>query len=761
MNRVYFLLVVLFSISLSAQDESNPCIKAQSYHIFVLGSSTAAGTGPSSSDSTWVNRYRKFLQSINPNNQVSNLAVGGTTTYHIMPDWFNPPPFRPSPSNNNITAAIQQGADAIIVNMPSNDASNNFGLNEQMTNFTTIAAVADSFNIPIWVCTTQPKNYASASKIQIQLDVRDSILNYFGDRAIDFWTTIANNTNTIDSLYDSGDGTHLNDAAHRLLMSRVRSENILSNLYDTLSFPDFAIADYYIENPSLCGDSLTVIKTLVTNLGSASSSTVYIQHMIWDYNLAMVSFISDSIVGGISSCEMDTFRISIPTHLGSDLRMRSWFHNSSDSIKQNDSTDFLYYKTTGLPRVTNFRFPDTICGGDSVVFEVFANNYDTILWYDSKQSVNPIGGGTFLSKYNISSTDSIYAQAIKGPLHFRESLFTTSNSNVNWNGIMFNLVAHDSITIDSLALKLFSSGHQGIQAYYYNGSYKSVSSNNMAWTNWGIDSIYNAASGEFYNVSFTPLNLFPGDTLGIYLHLQNPSSQLSYENNGGETSAMSSELEIISGSGITYTFGTPYFPRYWNGEIFYHHGYNPNGDCASDRIPVPFYANEPSVDLGPDQSIKLSQNLILDAGAGFVNYSWLITVNGNTSSFPANQFLPIQSIVFNNAIAEIVVVVEDSMGCLASDSVTINVTDDIGLPKGHKVQFEYYPNPSRQQLTVQSMVSGKLQIISSSGVLLTTYQIDGAPASQDLQLDLRGGVYILNFHYEGGQITRKLIVEDF
>ena len=120
--------------------------------IVVIGSSTAAGTGPSSPDSAWVNRYRKYLQAINPNNQVINLAIGGTTTYHIMPTWYTAPAgWRATNPNNNVTQAIQLGVDAIIVNMPSNDndAANNYGLNEQMTNFITIHNTADSLEIPV------------------------------------------------------------------------------------------------------------------------------------------------------------------------------------------------------------------------------------------------------------------------------------------------------------------------------------------------------------------------------------------------------------------------------------------------------------------------------------------------------------------------------------------------------------------------------------------------------------------------------------
>ena len=116
MRFIFFLTLVLIATSLFGQDDQNPCLGNTDFHIVILGSSTAAGTGPSSADSTWVNRYRKYLQEINPNNLVTNLAIGGTTTYHIMPNWFAPPPNRPASNpNNNVSQAVALGADVIAL----------------------------------------------------------------------------------------------------------------------------------------------------------------------------------------------------------------------------------------------------------------------------------------------------------------------------------------------------------------------------------------------------------------------------------------------------------------------------------------------------------------------------------------------------------------------------------------------------------------------------------------------------------------------
>jgi len=84
--------------------QSNPCEGNEAFRIVVLGSSTAAGAGSSTSDSAWVNRYRSFLQTLNPGNEVLNLARGGFSTLQLMPTGFEPPPRKPTPDTiRNIT----------------------------------------------------------------------------------------------------------------------------------------------------------------------------------------------------------------------------------------------------------------------------------------------------------------------------------------------------------------------------------------------------------------------------------------------------------------------------------------------------------------------------------------------------------------------------------------------------------------------------------------------------------------------------------
>ncbi|MBN1449014.1 MAG: hypothetical protein JXA28_13875 [Bacteroidetes bacterium] len=201
-----------------------------SLRIVVLGSSTAAGAGSSMRDSAWVWRYRAFLQSLNPSYDVVNLAVGGYTTYHVQPLGYQPPQDRPLPdSARNITTAIALSASAVIINMPSNDAARNFSIVEQAQNFERIAAEAAAAGIPLWVCTTQPRNLPEAQRFSL-LTMRDWITTTYGDHAVDFWSVLAADGGMILPTYDAGDGVHLNNAGHRLLFERIRDARIPERL---------------------------------------------------------------------------------------------------------------------------------------------------------------------------------------------------------------------------------------------------------------------------------------------------------------------------------------------------------------------------------------------------------------------------------------------------------------------------------------------------------------------------------------------------
>ncbi|MDD4969955.1 MAG: GDSL-type esterase/lipase family protein [Paludibacter sp.] len=231
MKRIITLILLLFILSFQYGI-------VYGYKIVVLGSSTAAGVGPTDINNAWVNRYRTYVQSINSLNTVINLAVSGYTTCQIMPVSYIPPTGKeylaPDP-NKNITKALSLNPQAIIINLPSNDIIQGISIDEMMSNYATIVALAAAANVPVWISTSQPRNEGINTRNLLIL-LKNKIIDTYQDKALDFWTTFANVDGTINTIYDSGDGIHLNDIAHGILFQRVVNAHILditSNKNDT------------------------------------------------------------------------------------------------------------------------------------------------------------------------------------------------------------------------------------------------------------------------------------------------------------------------------------------------------------------------------------------------------------------------------------------------------------------------------------------------------------------------------------------------
>lgn len=236
------------------------CLLSSAYagvKIVILGSSTAAGAGVINSENAWVNHYRTYLQSIDPTSQVINLAKGGYTTCAIMPtgtpDYNTGSHILSVDTERNIDKALSYAPKGIIINMPTNDVSNGIPVDTQMKHFATIIEKAENSGVKVWITTSQPHNFGEKytgpynetnqpngdkqrARDQFK-ELTEKILGTYSDRAIDFYTDIA----TIDGYsfirpeYDSGDGVHLNDAAHAILFNKVKAKNIPVLLGDSSS----------------------------------------------------------------------------------------------------------------------------------------------------------------------------------------------------------------------------------------------------------------------------------------------------------------------------------------------------------------------------------------------------------------------------------------------------------------------------------------------------------------------------------------------
>lgn len=275
------------------------------YKIVVLGSSTAAGTGPSDINDAWVWKYQKYLTEMDLRYEVVNLALGGFATYNILPTGTAIPSGvnRTIDTQRNITKAIDIGAKGIIINLPSNDAASGYPVADQLNNYGLISTDATNAGIPIWVTTPQPRNFGSnTTNLAIQQQMVTETYNTFGDDTIDFWTGFGESDgNGILAAYDAGDGIHMNAAAHQILYDRVIGKAIhveVKNAVDNaLSTNDIAAINDVVLFPNPISDHATIkfgynlngnIKIAVINvmgqIVDSSSYTVVNGEVTWNKN---------------------------------------------------------------------------------------------------------------------------------------------------------------------------------------------------------------------------------------------------------------------------------------------------------------------------------------------------------------------------------------------------------------------------------------------------------------------------------------------
>lgn len=220
--------------------------------LSIIGSSTAACFNITG-DSCYVGRLQNFFGS---SVQITNLAVAGSNVYRGMPSSYTPPPERSTEiadTNYNITAALKNHPDVVLVNYPSN-GYDIFSVSEVMFCLRTINETAANAGARCFITTTQPRSepasYSTSETRKKMAEIKDSVLKEFGAFAINFWDDIVNPADsTIITELSQGDGTHLNSKGHAILFQKVKDKNILGQEAPLpVNFIDFTAAPGSGEN---------------------------------------------------------------------------------------------------------------------------------------------------------------------------------------------------------------------------------------------------------------------------------------------------------------------------------------------------------------------------------------------------------------------------------------------------------------------------------------------------------------------------------
>ncbi len=733
MRYVFTFTLSFFLLSGFAQNFSN-CLQFKDFKIVVIGSSTAAGTGASVRDSAWVNRYRTHLQNINAGNEVVNLAMGGYSTYRLLPSGTTNPMNRPEVDTmRNITAAIAEAPDAIIINLPSNDAASGWAAMEQLDNFQTIYETAQQAHIPIWICTTQPRNF-SANQVQIQLQVRDSIFARYGDFTLDFWSDAATPDGTLDILYNSGDGVHLNDLGHRKIFERARDKMIPQYLFEETVVPDYEVKSFEQLGGYTCSDDSIEVELVYSNLGFQQLDSIFVEFDYLNGNYQR-SFLAAEL------CKLDTiqFAVSSLANEGSGS-----INSSLDTLETNNqfTATFSIIDSPVIDIETEIRF----CETDSFFLTPFFAEADTFFWYENEISQTPIVVGSNFQTNLISNDTTFYIEGINGDLFYKNSLFTTGQFNRDWNGIMFDLVATEPTIVDGFSINMFSTGTQVIEIFTKTGSLIGAELDAAQWTLFKIDTLQVSTSGEYAKLNNLDLALSTNDTVGIYLQLQDPTADMNYFATNSLEVIQDSVISLSNGTGITHNFSETYFPRLFSGEVFYHHGYRQEGDCSTGRIPVSLIYEEPIINLGADTVLGVGDSIVLAVDSTFDSQQWSNGSTDDSITIYYDDLMNVENIFTVNAI--------NDLECTATDTIIVYKFISSILNVHSELNYQLFPNPGNQFFEIKGKSGfANISVLNATGQL--RFKLKTTLPSSFNWSQLETGVYFLKIESdEGLQIIR-------
>lgn len=187
----------------------------------VLGSSSAEGVGATAGQG-WVARLAdaRAAQQV----QVLNLARGGSTTYAALPTASVPPAGRPAPDlARNLDHALAAGPRLLLLAFPTNDTAAGYAVDETVGNLTVVRQAAAAAGVPTLILGTQPRDaFTSLQREQLR-QIDEALASRLGHCFVPLFASLSDASDRIHPDLAAGDGIHLNDAGHAVVVRQVQA----------------------------------------------------------------------------------------------------------------------------------------------------------------------------------------------------------------------------------------------------------------------------------------------------------------------------------------------------------------------------------------------------------------------------------------------------------------------------------------------------------------------------------------------------------
>jgi lysophospholipase L1-like esterase len=215
MKQLIFLLVSTLLLSTAIGQKK----------VVVIGSSTAEGQiGLDNTADAFVERLKAYY----PGHTFINLALRGTNTYQALPASVpGKPAIDPA---RNITAALAENPDIILVAYPTNDVANGYSNEETVNNLQTIYAAANAQSKVTYIIGTQPRDFGD-DLMREKLSIQNALIQVtFPLNFINVYPDLVgiNFRRHVDVAY-TGDAIHLNAEGHRRIFQKIVDFNIFQS----------------------------------------------------------------------------------------------------------------------------------------------------------------------------------------------------------------------------------------------------------------------------------------------------------------------------------------------------------------------------------------------------------------------------------------------------------------------------------------------------------------------------------------------------
>ncbi len=155
----------------------------------------------------------------------------------------------------------------------------------------------------------------------------------------------------------------------------------------------------------------------------------------------------------------------------------------------------------------------------------------------------------------------------------------------------------------------------------------------------------------------------------------------------------------------------------------------------------------PVIDLGPDSVIDCGTAITLDAGAGYVAYSWSTTETTQTISI--------------DTLGDYSVTLTDTAGCQNSDTIHVDCAVAVNVISMLN-NIHVYPNPTSGIVNIEfgkDIQAATVRIVDIQGQVVSEDQVSGIRQRQYDLSALPKGIYFLQVVSDEGNSLHRLVVQ--